>query len=386
MKKLLLGLVCIMCFGSAALVAAQQQVTELPNGRVKYEVTYSEPKDYVEVFIKKNELQILAQDITNSFRSNGDGTFSYQLIHGGYVAGDVITARFYSHINGVQNFTPASFSPDFVNWNNSLIYTNPAGGSPFITELANGKILFTLKTNTRQDYVEIFVRKNGIQMISQEITANHIPSQGAYEFTDTGYKKGDKIEVRFYTHANGAMQFIPGRAEQVWSAHNYGTYPNATLATQDATYTLGVHKNANGVLVHTEAYFDIGFDYLTPFSSSAGLATSWIVDRALAQSFNQSYLLNTVEFKGLYVRHCTTGAWVNVNNTVYAPLQPPLLLGSWMFSLNHHYANTLSNVLLDANFACPNVPVKLTNVLFDGRNQSVLAKGRVHFVYVVEHR
>jgi hypothetical protein len=168
--------------------------------------------------------------------------------------------------------------------------------------------------------------------------------------------------------------------------HNYGTYTNPTFVTQDSSYTLGLHANANGATVHTEVYFDIGFDYLTPFSSSSGLASHWIVDRALAQSFNKNYLLNTVDFKGLYVRDCSAGAWVNINDTVYAPLDAPLRLGSWTFSLSHHYSNTLIDVLLDANFSCPGSPVRTATVFLDGRTQSVLAKGRVHFAYVVEHR
>lgn len=384
MKNLLLGLICLVYFASPSFVAAQD-VTELPNGKVKVQVTYSEAKDYVEVFIKKNELQVIAQNITNSVKRNENGTVTYQLIHDGYVAGDLINARFYSHKNGIQTFTPTSSATGLVNWTHSLIYTNPAGGSPYIAELADGKILFRLKNNLQQDYVEIFVRKNGIQTTSQDITGNYNASQNSYEFVDAGYKKGDKIEVRFYTHIHGVQQFIPGQAEQVWSSHSYGTHTNTRFVTKDASYTLGLHLNAYGVPVNTEAYFDIGFDYLTPFQSSSGPASDWIIDRALAQTFNKSYLLNTVEFKGLYVRHCTSGEWVNVNNTVYAPLQYPLLLGSWMFTLNHHYENTLINTLLDTDFACPNVPVKMATVLVNGSAQSVLARGRVHFAYVVEH-
>lgn len=386
MKKVFLVLIGVICSLNALFVFAEERTTELGDGNIRFEVTYTEPKDYVEVFIKKNEIQILAQEITDSFSANGDGTFSYELILDGFEAGDLVTSRFYSHSDGAQEFNPQSSSPELVHWGQSVVYTNPVHGSPYITELPNGKILFKLKVDQRQEYVEIFIRKNGLQIIAEEITANYNATQGIYYYLATGYASGDDIDVRFYSHKNGVRKFAPGRLEQEWFEHTVGAHPNPSFLTEDASYTVGTHSGSNGLPTHTEVFFDIGFDYLTPFSGGSGLATSWIVDRALAQSFNRDYLLNTVEFGGMYIRHCVSGEWVNINETDYAPVQSPLFLGSWNFSLNHYYSNTLLDVLLDPEFSCPNVPAKMTTVSIGGAPQSVLAKGRVHFAYVIHHK
>ncbi|RYZ78898.1 MAG: hypothetical protein EOO68_39660, partial [Moraxellaceae bacterium] len=323
-------------------------------------------------------------NITDSLVANQDGSYSYYLTHSGYVAGDLISARFYSHLNGVQEFTPAQFLPGFVSWGKSVIYSNPAGGSPYITELANGKILFKVN-DSQKEYVEIFVRKNGVHMRAEEITANYNFNQGVYQFDDAGYQPGDDVEVRFYSHANGIRKFIPGSLEQTWSKHKFGTYNNTTFTTNDGSYIVGARVTPQGKPVHTEVFFDIGFDYLTPTPKTPQAASNWIIDRALAHSVNREFLLNTVEFKGLYVRHCSSGEWVNVNDTVYAPLQFPLRIGSQMFSLVHHYSNTLTNTLLDTDFACAGMPARKENVLVNGVAQQVLSVGRVHFAYVVEH-
>lgn len=385
MKKVLLGFIGVVFLANVCFAASSEKISELPNGEIKFEVTYSEPKEYVEVFIKKNEIQHVAMNIVNSLIVNDDGTYSYQLIRGGYAAGDLVAARFYSHAKGVQEFTPSPFLPGFVSWGKSVIYSNPAGGSPYVTELANGKILFKVY-DSQKEYVEIFVRKNGIQVYAQNITANYNFHEIAYQFADSGYKQGDELEVRFYSHANGVRKFTPGNAEQVWSKHRFGTYKNTSFVTNDNTYTLGAHLTAEGKPVHTQVYFDIGFDYLTPTPKTSQPANNWIIDRAIAHSINREFLMNTVAFKGLYVRHCNSGRWINVKDTVYAPIQSPLHIGSQLFSLVHHYTNTLTNTLLDTNFACAGEPAKRENVVVGGVPQNVLAVGRVHFAYVVEHQ
>lgn len=385
MKKVLLGLIGVVLLSNVCFAASSEKISELANGEIKFEVTYTEPKEYVEVFIKKNDVQNVAMDVTNSVIANADGTYSYQLIRPGYVAGDLIAARFYSHSNGVQEFTPAQFLPGFVSWGKSVIYSNPAAGSPYITELANGKVRFKV-SDSQKEYVEIFVRKNGVHVHAQNITSNYNFNESVYQFFDSGYKQGDDLEVRFYSHADGVRKFTPGSVEQVWSKHRFGTYKNTSFKTNDETYTIGARLTAEGKPIHTEVYFDIGFDYLTPNPKTSQAANNWIIDRALAHSVNREFLLNSVVFKGLYVRHCSTGVWVNVNDTVYAPLQSPLRLGPQMFSLVHHYSNTLTNTLIDTNYACPGSPARRENVLVNGVAQSVLAVGRVHFAYVVEHQ
>jgi hypothetical protein len=385
MKKVLLSLIGAILFTGVCFADSSEKISELANGEIKFQVTYTEPKEYVEVFIKQNDVQNVATDITSSVTANADGTYSYQLIRSGYAAGDLVAARFYSHLNGIQEFTPAPLLPGFISWGKSVIYSNPTSGSPYITELINGKVLFKL-SGSQQEYVEIFVRKNGVQVQAQNITPNYNFNQSVYEFSDSGYKKGDELEVRFYSHADGVRTFTPGNVEQVWSKHKFGTYGNTSFATNDNTYIVGSHATAEGKQVITEVFYDIGFDYLTPTPKTSKAATNWILDRALAHSLTREFLLDSVVFKGLYVRECDSGKWINANDTVYAPIQSPLRIGPQMFSLEHHYANTLANTLLDTNFACARVPQTRENVLVNGVAQSVLAVGRVHFAYVVEHQ
>lgn len=383
--KLWLGLIGAMFLANLCYANSSEKISELANGNIKFEVTYAEPKEYVEVFIKQNDIQNAALDITNSVIANVDGTYSYHLVRAGYAAGDLVNARFYSHANGVQEFTPTQFLPGFITWSKSVIYSNPTAGSPYITELANGKILFKL-SESQEEYAEIFVRKNGVQMHAQNITSNYNFAQNLYQFSDSGYKTGDELEVRFYSHADGVRKFIPGSSEQVWSKHKYGTYGNTSFATNDTTYNIGSHLTAEGKPVYTEVYFDIGFDYLTPTVKTTQPAKNWILDRALAHSINRDFLLDSVVFKGLYVRDCNSGKWINAKDTVYAPIQSPLQIGPQMFSLEHHYTNTVANELIDTNFACARSPVTMQNVLVGGVVQSVLTVGRVHFAYVVEHQ
>src|SRR5690242_16849519 len=114
MKKVLLSLIGAILFTGVCFADSSEKISELANGEIKFQVTYTEPKEYVEVFIKQNDVQNVATDITSSVTANADGTYSYQLIRSGYAAGDLVAARFYSHLNGIQEFTPAPLLPGFI--------------------------------------------------------------------------------------------------------------------------------------------------------------------------------------------------------------------------------------------------------------------------------
>ena len=155
------------------------------------------------------------------------------------------------------------------------------------------------------------------------------------------------------------------------------------FVTDDGTYFIGPHFDEDGREVYTEAFFELKSSYLTPFSGTGDPPSRWVVDRAQAGTVDVALRKEKVVFVGMYVQECGTGAWVNIDDTVYAPLDPPLR-GTM---LNHFYAKTATNVLLDTRFACPrDGQVRTETVWLDGAAQEVVSHGRVHMAYVVQHR
>jgi hypothetical protein len=55
-------------------------VEQQPNGSVRHAIKFPQPQAYVEVFVRQNGVQNIAQNIVASAVANGDGTFTYSLI------------------------------------------------------------------------------------------------------------------------------------------------------------------------------------------------------------------------------------------------------------------------------------------------------------------
>lgn len=90
-------------------IAPPPYVSELPNGDVRYAISFPAKQQYVEVFVRQNGVQNVSGNIVQSERNNGDGTYTYERIvpASWYHAGDVIQARFYSY----KPQTPGVFTP-----------------------------------------------------------------------------------------------------------------------------------------------------------------------------------------------------------------------------------------------------------------------------------
>lgn len=94
---------------------------------------------------------------------------------------------------------------------------------PYIEQLINGDVKLSVTYNQSQYYVEVFVRKNNIQTIAQNIVGSGINNgAGSYTYSYTypasNFVTGDKIVTRFYSYVfNQPGVFTPGPAEQVWS-------------------------------------------------------------------------------------------------------------------------------------------------------------------------
>jgi hypothetical protein len=97
-------------------------MSQLDSGDLLFSVTFDQPQSYVEVFVRQNGIQNVAQNIVDSAVANGDGTFSYRLIRPAsrYAAGDEVITRFYSYVAGQPGvFTPG---PAQSVWAETFVY------------------------------------------------------------------------------------------------------------------------------------------------------------------------------------------------------------------------------------------------------------------------
>ena len=88
------------------------------------------------------------------------------------------------------------------------------------TYIGNGTIDFEVTFAKVQQYVELFVRQNGIQNVTQNITDTVIynaDGKVTYKFSQSGYNSDDFVEYRFYSYdTNSSGVFIPGPIENSW--------------------------------------------------------------------------------------------------------------------------------------------------------------------------
>jgi hypothetical protein len=105
------------------------------------------------------------------------------------------------------------------------VHSHATSCHPYIEQLVNGDVKLSVTYNQNQYYVEVFVRKNDIQTIAQNIVSSVINNgAGSYTYSYTypasNFVTGDKIVTRFYSYVfNQPGVFTPGPAEQVWSTN-----------------------------------------------------------------------------------------------------------------------------------------------------------------------
>jgi hypothetical protein len=83
------------------------RATNLGNGSVELAVVLPSDQAYVEVFVRQNGIQNVAQNIVGSEQNNGDGTSTYSYVRNGYSASDAMDYRFYSYLPS----SPGVFTP-----------------------------------------------------------------------------------------------------------------------------------------------------------------------------------------------------------------------------------------------------------------------------------
>jgi hypothetical protein len=196
-------------------------ITEKDNGSAQFSITLAGKRDTVHLFAKKNGLQdFVALDLQNSGTANADGTYTYSVVrNGAYNLGDKIEARFFTYTPalGQVNFpgpSESQFSPAVVYGKSSVEAT--------AFKADNGDLVIKAAySNGAQANVEVFVKKNGEQIIAQKITTTQTVENGVYVYTLTipaaSLADKDNIEYRFYSYVQGGNAFFaPGPAEQVW--------------------------------------------------------------------------------------------------------------------------------------------------------------------------
>jgi hypothetical protein len=95
--------------------------------------------------------------------------------------------------------------------------------SPYVNQLANGDMRYSVTFPAKQAYVEAFVRQNGVQNVAGNIVSSQVANgDGTFTYSRivhaSQYHAGDVISVRFYSYkANSPGVFTPGGAtDSLW--------------------------------------------------------------------------------------------------------------------------------------------------------------------------
>ena len=115
----------------------------------------------------------------------------------------------------------------------------PAAGTGAVCAGVAGQLTFQVTLPSGQQYVEVFVRQNGIQNVATAIQASGVANADGtttYSLTRGGYQADDVVEYRFYSHQLlGPAVFTPGPAPSLWYS---------VAATTETTTSVPVSKDA----------------------------------------------------------------------------------------------------------------------------------------------
>jgi len=205
-------------------------VGQLPNGSVRYAVTFSQPQAFVQVFVQQNGIQNIATNIVSNAVNNGNGTYSYSFVAPatGYHSGDRLRTRFYSYGAGQPGvFTPGptdtTWAPDFIYGQTTCSSPPPSGCHAYITTQTNGDLRFAVTLPGVQQFVQVFVQQNGVQNVAQNIVSSRVANPNGtstYSLVKpaAGYHAGDLILTRFYSYVAGQPGvYTPGPIELMWA-------------------------------------------------------------------------------------------------------------------------------------------------------------------------
>lgn len=98
----------VLVGGASPAFATQiASATDLGGGSLRYDIVLPSGQAFVELFVRQNDIQNVALDITRHGTDHGDGSTTYGFTVPNYRAGDRIEYRFYSYLpNSPGRFTP----------------------------------------------------------------------------------------------------------------------------------------------------------------------------------------------------------------------------------------------------------------------------------------
>jgi hypothetical protein len=118
----------------------------------------------------------------------------------------------------------------------------PALGEASVCDLGGGQLKYQVTLASKQAYVEVFSRQNGIQNLATNIVSSesaHADGTSTYSYVKSGYAKNDAVEYRFYSYLpRSPGVFTPGPVEAKWNQYTYGAEAASEISVpvlKDAT-------------------------------------------------------------------------------------------------------------------------------------------------------
>ena len=218
--------------GACALpTLGQGNVCDLGGGQLEYRVTLPSGERYVELFVRQNGIQNLAQAIAGFGVDHGDGSTTYVLARGGYAPSDVVEYRFYSYLPAAPGvFTPGPSEP--------VWYTRSAAPVTHVTNVAVGKdaavVYASLGTGPSAD-------RNFGSATTVDIGEYHLTSEGLFGYSLAGVlpagavvTKAELVVPESYAPGGPIVSMRVGRVVGAWSESTvtWNTRPAYAFASE----------------------------------------------------------------------------------------------------------------------------------------------------------
>jgi hypothetical protein len=114
MVQFLVGALAVAGVATQARAAQLASATDLGGGSVQFDVVLPSGQAFVELFVRQNDIQNVALDITRHHIDHADGTSTYRFTIPHYQVGDRIEYRYYSYLpNSPGRFIPGPIEDEW---------------------------------------------------------------------------------------------------------------------------------------------------------------------------------------------------------------------------------------------------------------------------------
>ena len=257
------------------------KLTNLGDGKIRFEVTLPSNQQYVEIFSRKNGVQNLAVNIASTEKNNGDGTSTYKIDRIGYAVGDLVEYRFYSYASGqTPTFTPGTTA---TSWYKEAL----SAPQLFLTEDGNYQ---------QGKYINQWQEESFIKVIRQQGSSTAVPAQTGWFLSRGTPVDFTTVIADGFTYGKLKGLYIKPCHSDIWvNIQNtvFADMLNARLETVNpgVDYSFDVTTNYSFLPgTHPTVEYDCGGD-LIPISTRIGtinVRTNTLVEFAYVVEFNQS--------------------------------------------------------------------------------------------------